>query len=421
MKKSGQKDKAPGKEPNKKSESKEKDSSSSILDSKKHPHRLIAEEGVGVSEDANVIQLTQKKMDELKIFKSETILLKGKKGKETICYCLPDNSGLLNDDKIRIGKVARNNLRIRLGDPVSIHKCQTILIGNSVHILPFEDTIEGISDNLAKTFLIPYFRDAYRPVHEGDTFICRGGFKSVEFKVIETDPEKYCIVGPQTVIIGEGEPLKREEEEEREDFVEYISDDDNHSFQSKKIPNEINNNKSNNNNINKINNIVKNNNEVSSLQKQLDQANQIIEKQILYISELENKFLISEKKMKDFENIIKQKDLELNNLKTKLNNIQINNYNQINNINVSNNNYYINIKDMMCVNFISSDQRIHFAVACVKSNIFAEIEEQLYKQYPAFRETNNTFLANGTIVLRFKTIAENKIGNGLPVTLIVPN
>ena len=50
-----------------------------------------------------------------------------------------------------------------------------------------------------------------------------------------------------------------------------------------------------------------------------------------------------------------------------------------------------------------------------------EIEEKLYKQYPQYRETNNSFLANGTQVLRFKTIAENKIGNGLPVTLVVPS
>ena len=57
----------------------------------------------------------------------------------------------------------------------------------------------------------------------------------------------------------------------------------------------------------------------------------------------------------------------------------------------------------------------------LKKNTFAEIEEKLYKQYPQYRETNNTFLANGKPVLRFKTIDENKIGNGLPVTLIVPS
>ena len=99
-----------------------------------------------------------------------------------------------------MGKVVRNNWRIRLGDIASVHKYQAIPVGNSVHILPFEDTKEGISGNLTQTYLIPYFKDTYRPVHKGDTFICRGGFKSVEFKVIETYPEKCCIVGPQTVI-----------------------------------------------------------------------------------------------------------------------------------------------------------------------------------------------------------------------------
>ena len=173
----------------------------------------IAEEGVGASEDNSVIQLTQKKMDELKIFKAETVLLKGKKRKETICVCLPDDSGKLSDDKIRLNKVVRNNLRIRLGDIVSVHKYPTVPVGNRVHILPFEDSIEGITGNLTQTYLIPYFKDAYRPVHKGDTFLCRGGFKSVEFKVVETDPDECCIVGPQTVILDEGEPIKREDDE----------------------------------------------------------------------------------------------------------------------------------------------------------------------------------------------------------------
>jgi len=81
----------------------------------------------------------------------------------------------------------------------------------------------------------------------------------------------------------------------------------------------------------------------------------------------------------------------------------------------------ININDIMSVNFISMDQNIHYSVGCLKTNTFAEVEEKLYKQYPQYRETNNNFLSNGTFVKRFKTIAENNIGNGLPVTLIVPN
>ena len=76
---------------------------------------------------------------------------------------------------------------------------------------------------------------------------------------------------------------------------------------------------------------------------------------------------------------------------------------------------------MMCVNFISGDQQIHYAVPCLKSNTFAEVEEKLYQKFPVYRETNNNFIANGNLVLRFKTIGENRIGNGLPVTLIVPS
>ena len=74
----------PPSQPPKQPEAKPKDFSTAILDRKKAPHRLIAEDGQGPSEDASVIQLTQRKMDELKIFKSETVLLKGKKRKETI-------------------------------------------------------------------------------------------------------------------------------------------------------------------------------------------------------------------------------------------------------------------------------------------------------------------------------------------------
>ena len=74
----------------------------------------------------------------------------------------------------------------------------------------------------------------------------------------------------------------------------------------------------------------------------------------------------------------------------------------------------------MTVNFISMDQQIHYAIPCIDTDIFAEVEEKLYKQFPQYRETNNNFIANGEPVLRFKTIAQNKIGNGLPVTMIIP-
>ena len=189
-----------------------KDVSTAILNKKKAPHKLTVEESK--QDDNSVVEMTQKKMDELKIFKGDTVLLKGKKRKDTVCIALAVEDGDdLPDDKIRMNKVVRNNLRVRFGDVVQVHPCPDIPNGNRVHILPIDDTIEGVTGSLTQTFLVPYFKDCYRPVRKGDTFLVRGGFKAVEFKVVETDPGDFCIVAPNTMIFDEGEPIKREDEE----------------------------------------------------------------------------------------------------------------------------------------------------------------------------------------------------------------
>ena len=46
------------------------------------------------------------------------------------------------------------------------------------------------------------------PRLQDDTFLVRGGMRSVEFKVVETDPSPYCIVAPDTEIYCEGEPIR---------------------------------------------------------------------------------------------------------------------------------------------------------------------------------------------------------------------
>ena len=167
------------------------------------------------------------------------------------------------------------------------------------------------------------------------------------------------------------------------------------------------------NNNKNISNKIDNSNEINKLKNELTKANKTIEQQKLTINDLQNKLNNYNNTIMNYQNIINQKDMELNNLRTQLNNINVNNINNKNN--------FFNFNEMMCVNFISQDQNVHFAVPCIKANTFAEVEEKLYQQYPEYRETNNNFIANGKTVLRFKTIAENKIGNGLPVTLIVPS
>lgn len=75
-------------------------------------------------------------------------------------------------------------------------------------------------------------------MRKGDTFLVRGGMRTVEFKIIETDPAEFCIVAQDTVIhtgklyfivlfialsykCSEGDPVKREDEEANLNDVGY--------------------------------------------------------------------------------------------------------------------------------------------------------------------------------------------------------
>lgn len=167
------------------------------------------------------------------------------------------------DGSIKMNKVVRKNLRVKLGDLVSLHSAGEVKYGKAIHVLPFSDTTEGITGihptvtrvvtvadiglligSLFEAYLKPYFLEAYRPVRKGDTFLVRGGFRPVEFKVMEIDPpdEEFCLVtrhvyilalaglvtlscaciqvAPETIIHCDGEALKREDEE-RLDEVGY--------------------------------------------------------------------------------------------------------------------------------------------------------------------------------------------------------
>lgn len=112
----------------------------------------------------------------------------------------------VEESKIRMNKTVRKNLRVRLGDIVSVHQvaslftvaygasflqyrvsstvehliavragdhlvccavqCADVKYGKRIHVLPIDDTIEGLTGNLFDAFLKPYFLEAYRPVRK---------------------------------------------------------------------------------------------------------------------------------------------------------------------------------------------------------------------------------------------------------------
>ena len=155
--------------------------------------------------------------------------------------------------------------------------------------------------------------------------------------------------------------------------------------------------------------------EIEELKEKLNKANKVIENQKIEIQELKNK-------IDSFKNI--NNNNEITNLKNEINirNEQINKLKeQLQNINLKNKDEQILLKDMKSVTFISTNQQLCYSISCSGNETFAEIEEKLYKEYPEYREANNTFLANGKEILQFKTINDNKIGTGKPVILATPS
>lgn len=115
--------------------------STNVKEAKSRPNRLIVEEAV--NDDNSIITLSQAKMDELQLFRADSVIVKGKRRRETVCVVLSDDS--CPNEKVRMNRVVRNNLRVRIGDIISIYPCPDIKYGKSVTILPIDDTVEGLT------------------------------------------------------------------------------------------------------------------------------------------------------------------------------------------------------------------------------------------------------------------------------------
>jgi len=188
-----------------------------ILRQKRSPNRLIVDESS--SDDNSVAILNTKTMESLGLFRGDTVIVRGKRRKDTVLICLSQDD--VEEGKIAMNKVARSNCALKLGDLAHVSAANDIKYGKRIHVLPFADSIEGLSGNLFDVFLRPYFLEVYRPVRKGDVFQVRGGMRTVDFKVIECDPSPYCIVASDTVIHTEGDPLDREAEESNLNEVGY--------------------------------------------------------------------------------------------------------------------------------------------------------------------------------------------------------
>ena len=104
-------------------------------------------------------------------------------------------------------------------------------------------------------------------------------------------------------------------------------------------------------------------------------------------------------KIKDLEQLLNSKNLEINNLRN-------NNYN---NNSINSTNLY---GKTIAVFFTSTNQDIHRPISCKNIDTFVRIEEKIYNEYPKYKDYNTYLTVNGNIIKRFKTFDENKIKDG---------
>ena len=141
--------------------------------------------------------------------------------------------------------------------------------------------------------------------------------------------------------------------------------------------------------------------QINNLQQEINRLNNNLQNEKQNVIDLQQQLFNYNNQVNNLNIQLMNKDKELNDLK----------------MNKSKDGY-VNYKNIMVVHFMSGDGEINQGINCLPTETFAEVEEKLYKIYNEYREAyNNTFLANGIVVKRFKTMSENNIKNGDKIQL----
>ena len=82
-----------------------------------------------------------------------------------------------------------------------------------------------------------------------------------------------------------------------------------------------------------------------------------------------------------------------------------------NSINSINNNTQM-METIIAVNFRSISDNINYPMACKKTDIFANVEYKLYKEFPILKSKNIYFFANGNTINKSLTFEQNRIKSG---------
>ena len=132
----------------------------------------------------------------------------------------------------------------------------------------------------------------------------------------------------------------------------------------------------------------------------MSNKNQIINNLQNELNNLKISYNSSQSLINQLQNILNQKEQELSQLKDKL----LSNANQIKTD--SENKYGF------AITFRSINQDFIYPITCNKKELISRLEEELYNEYPKYKEYNTYLTCNGVVLKRFKTIGENNIKKG---------
>ena len=97
------------------------------------------------SDDNSIMSLHPKRMEDLGLFNGDTVKIKGRRGRETVCVVVPEEK--MEEDNIGLPKTAMDWLRLTENkDRVKIAQFPDIANAKRVHVLPFQysmGTFEG--------------------------------------------------------------------------------------------------------------------------------------------------------------------------------------------------------------------------------------------------------------------------------------
>ena len=128
--------------------------------------------------------------------------------------------------------------------------------------------------------------------------------------------------------------------------------------------------------------------------------NQIINNLQKELNDLKISYNYNLSLINQLKNNLNQKELELSQLQNKL----LSNSNQFKTDSEN--------KIGFAITFRSINQDIIYPIVCNKTELISRLEEELYNEYPKYKEFNTYLTCNGVVLKRFKTVGENNIKKG---------